>query len=58
MSLKASNVSHPSWDYITELLVSFNMAENVCAAKCHFIGKIKLDLVRFLEKNEPSLGWN
>lgn len=29
MSLKASEVSHPGWDYITELLVSFNYSR-VC----------------------------
>lgn len=60
--MKASDVSHPGWVCITEMLVyltvPFNMVEHVCAAKCHFIGKIKLDLVRFLEKNEYNMGWN
>lgn len=61
-SLKTSDVSHPGWVCITERLVflsvPFSRVKHVCAAKWHFIGKIKLNLLRFLEKNESNLGWN
>lgn len=36
--------------------VFLNTIEHVCAAKCHFIGKIKLSLVRFMEEPESNLG--
>ena len=42
-SLKASDVSHPGWACIPEMLVfstvSLNTIEMARAAKCHFIGK-------------------